>query len=146
MPGQLAGYSTLLKIGDGSTSESFDPIAEVLDIDGPSQARSQYDVTPHNTTGWREFIAGLRDGGSMKFSVNLIPGDVTQWDDSNALLGLFDSGALHNYRLVFPKGFCGAFAATVLEFGVKAPVDGALTADVNMKISGAITWTDTEPT
>ncbi len=146
MPGQLAGYGVLLKIGDGGTSESFDPIAEVLDIDGPSQERNLLDVTPHNTTGWREFISGLRDGGSIKFPVNLIPGDITQWDDDAALLGLFNSGNAHNFRLVFPNGYCGAFAATVLKFGVKAPVDGALTADIEMKISGEISWTSSEPT
>lgn len=139
MPGQLPGYSVLLKIGDGGTSEQFDPIAEVLDIDGPSQSRSQYDVTPHNTNGWREFIAGLRDGGTIKFPVNLIPGEATQWE-TDGLLGLFDSGENWNFQMLFPNNYTATFSAAVLEFGVKAPVDGALTADISMKISGEITW------
>jgi len=140
MTAAQAGNAVKLQIGNGGTGETFDDIAEVLDIDGPNQTRDSIEVTSHDSGGWREFIGGLRDGGEVSFSVNLIPGESTQWDDQYGLLGLFDSGISHSYRLFFPNGYNGLFEATVTDFGVKSPVDGVVSGDIKLKISGEVIW------
>ena len=144
MTNAIAGHAVALHIGNGSTAETFSAIAEVLDISGPNQTVEQIEVTSHSSAGWREFIAGLRDGGEISFPVNFIPGDTTQWGTGNdSLMDLFNTGTTWNYRIVFPNGYYGEFAALITAFGVSAPVDGAVTADMAMKISGAVTWDQT---
>ncbi len=135
-----AGFATILKIGNGATSETFDEIAEVLDIEGPSLTSSSIEVTSHSSGGWREYIGGLKDGGEISFSLNLVPNETTQWTDTHGLLGLYTSGATNNFQIIFPDSTQGDFAATVTDFGLKAPMDGQNKADVKMKISGEIQW------
>lgn len=135
MTNAIAGNGVLLKLGDGGTSEVFDTIAEVLDIDGPNQAREQIEVTSHSSAGWREFIAGLRDGGEVSFPINSVPTDQTQID----LRALIDSGAAANFKIVYPNGYRDTFAGVVTDWGTKSPVDGAVTEEIKIKISGEIT-------
>lgn len=131
----VAGNPVLLQLGDGNTgSETFDTIAEVLDIDGPNQTRAQIEVTSHSSNGWREFIAGLRDGGDISFPINSVPTDATQQD----LRALIDSGEAAHFKIVYPNGYRDTFSAIVTDYGTKSPVDGAVTDEIKMKISGEI--------
>jgi predicted secreted protein len=135
MTSAVAGNGVLLQLGDGGTAETFDTIAEVLDIDGPNQTREQIEVTSHSSAGWREYIAGLRDGGEVSFPINSVPTDSTQ----QALRALIDSGAEANFKIVYPNGYRDTFAAIVTDWGTKSPVDGAVTEEIKLKISGEIT-------
>jgi predicted secreted protein len=131
----IAGNGVLLKIGDsGGTAETYTTLAEVLDIDGPSQKRDSIEVTSHSSAGWREYIAGLRDGGEIKFDINFVPDDATQV----TLRGVFDDGITANFQIVYPNGTTDTFAATVTEYGTKSPVDGAVTESIGLKISGEV--------
>jgi predicted secreted protein len=134
MTSAIAGNGVLLQLGSGGTgSETFTTIAEVLDIDGPSQAREQIEVTSHSSEGWREYIAGLRDGGEVSFPVNFVPADQ---DDLRAL---YDDGTQANYKIVYPNGWKDTFAAIVTDWSTKSPVDGAVTDEIKLKISGEVT-------
>src|SRR5512139_540953 len=135
MTSAIAGNGVLLKIGDGGTAEVFDTIAEVLDIDGPNQTREQIEVTSHSSAGWREYIAGLKDGGEISFPINHVPTDATQQD----LYALLASGTTNNFKIVYPNGYRDTFAAIVTDYSTKSPVDGAVTDEVKLKISGAVT-------
>ncbi len=136
MTNAIAGNGVLLKMGNGATSnETFTTLAEVLDIDGPSQAREQIEVTSHSSGGWREYIAGLRDGGEVSFPVNMVPSDATQ----DALRDLYDSGESANFKIVYPNGYRDTFAAIVTDWSTKSPVDGAVTDEIKLKISGEVT-------
>lgn len=134
MTSAIAGNGVFLQLGNGNTgSESFTTIAEVLDIDGPNQTREQLEVTSHSSAGWREYIAGLRDGGEVSFGLNFVP---AEQDDLRAL---YDSGESANYKIVYPNGWKDTFAAIVTDWGTKSPVDGAVTDEVKLKISGEVT-------
>ena len=135
MTSAIAGNGVLLKLGDGGTSEVFTTIAEVLDIDGPNQTREQIEVTSHSSAGWREYIAGLKDGGEVSFPINSVPSDQTQDD----LLAMLESGEDANFKIVYPNGYRDTFAAIVTDWGTKSPVDGAVTEEIKLKISGAVT-------
>ena len=135
MTNAVAGNGVLLKMGDGGTAEVFDTIAEVLDIDGPSQTREQIEVTSHSSAGWREYIAGLKDGGEISFPVNMVPTDTTQQD----LYALLGSGTMNNFKIVYPNGYRDTFAAIVTDYSTKSPVDGTVTDEIKLKISGAVT-------
>ena len=128
----IAGNGVQLQLSSGDTGGSFTTIAEVLDIDGPNQEREQIEVTNHDSDGWREYIAGLRDGGEISFGVNMVPGSQ---DD---LRTQYDNGTQENYQILYPNGWKDAFAAIVTSWGTKSPVDGAVTDEIKLKISGEV--------
>jgi len=141
MSNAIAAYGTLLKIGDGGTSESFTTIAEVGDIDGPSVEVNAIDVTSHSSANaMKEFVAGLIDPGEISFPINFLPTETTH-DDSDGLWADMIARTLRNFEMVFPDTSECAFAALVTAMSLKEPVDDKLSADVTLKISGPIVWT-----
>ncbi len=142
MSGALAAFGTFLKIGDGGGPETFTTIAEVTDLGGPKLKRDTIDVTNHSSSGkWREFLAGLKDGGTVSMKLNFIPTNATH-SPTTGLLNDFDDGTLRNFKLYFTDAgpTIASFAAIVTSFEPAEPVDGALTADSELKVSGAVSW------
>lgn len=137
----VAGYGTLLKIGDGAGPEVFTTIAEVKDISGPSIDQGTEEVTTHSSPGRaREFIATLLDGGEVSFDVNWTA-DATQGPDS----GLYDDmidGTRRNFQLAFPtetNDVC-TFPGIVTGYEFDAPVEGVLGASITIKVTGLPVW------
>lgn len=53
-------------------------IAELTSISGPSETMSPIDVTSHDSPdAFREFVAGILDGGEISIEGNFIKGDST---------------------------------------------------------------------
>lgn len=141
-------FGTILAYGNGeSPSEEFTIIGQVKDIEGPNMSRETVDVTHHQSTGgYRKFLASLRDAGEITFSVELDPSDPSH-DQNTGLLALFEKDTATNFRLVFPVegqvGYLGyAFAGFVTGYSPKAPVTGSLTADITIRVAGAITQSE----
>ena len=139
MTSALSAYATLLKIGDAADPEVFTTIAEVVNIGGPSLSLDPIDVTNHSSpSAWKEFVAGLKDGGEVSFEVNFIPTEATHKNAAGGLLNDLDGRTLRNFELIFPDS--GAtkwtFAAFITGFEVAAPVDGKLSASITLKLSG----------
>ncbi len=135
----ISAFGTLLKIGDGGTTETFTTIAEVTNISGPKLSVNTIDVTSHSSTG-KQFISGLKDGGEVTFTINFAPTGATH-SRTSGLLKDYENRTLRNFQLVFPDAgsTTWSFAALVTNFDAKMPVDGALTADVTLKVSGVPT-------
>lgn len=134
----ISAFGTLLKIGDGGSPENFTTIAEVKDISLSHFARDMIDVTTHSSTeGWREFMAGLKSGGEVTFEINFLPTDATH-SYAAGLLHDWEGGTLRNFKIVLTDAgnTTWTFAAIVSDFVPKAPVSGALTAAVTLKLSG----------
>lgn len=140
-------FGTVLAFGDGGNVEVFTKIGQVKDISGPNMSRDTIDVTNHDSpNGYKEFLASLRDGGEVTFTVEYDPGDPNH-DQSTGLLYLFGLNVRTNFQLIFPVtasvGFWGyTFTGLVTAFGAKAPVDGSLTADMTIKVAGAVALAD----
>lgn len=138
MSNAVAGFGSLLKIGDGAGPEVFTTIAEVKDISGPSLSMATIDVTNQSSTGgWAEFIGGIKDAGEVTFDVNFLPADATH----NAATGLirdYNNRTKRNFQLVFPDAGATtwSFAALVTAFQPTEPIGDALTASVTLKITG----------
>lgn len=134
------GYDTLLKIYNGST---YTTIAQVRDIEGPGLKMDTIEVTSRDTSKWRKRIAGLKDGGTVTFDIVYDPDAVTH-DSTTATTGLayyMLNGLSRAFQLVLPdvSPQTIAFTAFVTSFKPKAPMEGALTADVELQITGAVT-------
>lgn len=136
----IFAQGTLLKIGDGgSPSESFTTIAEVKSINGPKFDTADIDVTTHDTSdGFHEYIAGLKEGGELAFAINFVPTHATH-DLASGLLGRYmeDGDKRHNFQVVLPDvaHTTWVIPGFVKSFGILAPVDNVLAADVAIKVS-----------
>lgn len=133
----ISSFGTLLKMGNGATTEVFSTIAEVLDIDGPDLSLSTEEVTNHGSTGgWEEHIGTILSGGEVSFEINYVPTAPTQ----AALITAMTTRDVTNFQVIYPNagsdGF--GFAALVTGFKSKAPVKGKLAADVKFKITGPV--------
>ena|SRR3990167_3011197 len=137
----VAAFGTLLKLGDGGGSEVFTTIAEVKDITGPSLTGNPIDVTSHDSpSAVMEFIAGLKDGGTITFTVNFLSSNATQ-SYAAGLLKDWWNRTKRNFQLVFPYAspITWTIPALVTQFTPSEPVAGALTASVSLKVAGAPT-------
>jgi len=139
---EYAGYLTKLeKLDPPSTWEE---VAQIRDLSGPAAEADQIEAS-HRGSRWRKYVAGMVDGGEVSFDVVFDP-DHGSHDPTVAgsMYDLLESGEVQQYRITFP-GQAGAtttatFDAFVSGFEVTSPLEDAITADLTLKITGAITW------
>ena len=128
-----AGVGTSFRRWDGT---NWVAIAEINSITGPGKTRDTIDVTSLDSTGgYREFIGGFRDGGTVTLPMNFTR------DTYDLMNTDFESDVLKNYEIYLPdtEGTSFEFEALVTELGLAIPADDKITSDVTLKISGQIT-------
>ncbi|MCX4572289.1 outer capsid protein Hoc [Streptomyces sp. NBC_01571] len=129
----LDAFGIALKRSDMATpTASFTTIGNVTSVSGPEIERETYDVTAHDSTsGWREFIGGLKDGGEVSLDVNYDP------RKHDVYVADFEDIAPRDYKLTFP-GTIGEWALKLIltGFSQEAPVDDKLAASLKFKVSG----------
>jgi len=111
-------------------------IAEVNSISGPTMTRDFIDVTSLDSTGgYREFIAGFRDGGTVSLTMNFTRAtyDVMKAD--------FEDDTSQNYEIFLADTdeTSFEFAGLVTELPLEIPTDDKITANVTMKVVGQVT-------
>jgi len=134
--GAISGVGTKFKRSDMTSSPAFTEIGEINTITGPSMSRTTIDVTTLDSTGgYREFITGFRDGGTVVLNMNFTR---TTYE---AMMTDFDSDDVVDYQLVLPDSAATTFniAALVTELPLDVPTDDKITANVTLKISGQVT-------
>jgi predicted secreted protein len=143
MPTQAtSGFGTLLQRGDAGAPEVFATIAEVKNITALNLTIETLDATSHSSTGgYREWLPSFKDAGEVTAEMNFVPGDPNQNPDTG-LISDFDNRTLRNFRLVFPDiaATTVQVAAYVTGFQINAPIDGILSANLTLRITGAPTW------
>ncbi len=138
-----AGIGTLLKLGDGAGPEVFTTIAEVLDISGPTLTSDLVDITNMDSAGsYEESLPTILRSGEVTFSVNFLPVNVTQ-SFTAGLIKDFKDRTKRNFELVFTDSgnTTWTFAGYVTNVTPQAPVAGALTMDVTIKLTDQPTLT-----
>ena len=132
---KYAAFRTLLKRA-GTT------IANVQSISGPGLALDTEDVTTHDSTGaWEEVVGTILRSGEVSLDIVYDPNAATHKYAATGLLYDLVSRTAVAYTLVFPStaAVTWSFNALVTGFEPSAPFDGALTASVKMKLTGAPT-------
>jgi predicted secreted protein len=123
------GYGAIL-------TRAGNPIAELKSINGPTEKADALDVTVLNSTGgFREFIAGLKDGGEVSMEGNLYVGDTL---GQVAMHSDLAAGTVRAYVLTFPTamGATFTFNALVTAWETGTPVDNAVPFKGTVKITG----------
>jgi len=127
-----AGVGTIFQRWSGSV---WAAIAEVLSITGPGMSRDTIDVTSLSSSGgYREFIAGFRNPGTLQLSLNFNRAtyDLFKTD--------FESNTARNYRIVLPdiENTSIELIGLVTEVPLTIPTDDKITFDVTIQITGPV--------
>ena len=137
---EFAARGTIFSIEIG-TGGTYTDVAQVRGIGGPSLAADPLDVSAHDDGArfYRDFIQGFHDPGEVTLELLFEPALVTQGDFSEGLLGLYDSGEVHHYRVIWPTTGADTwdFDGIVVGYEPDAPHDDALVATVTIKLVGA---------
>lgn len=130
-----AAFGALLKKGDGASPEVFTAIAQIGDITGPDQKVDTIDTTTHNQANkYKAFIGGLMEGGDVKLPVFFDPANATH----TGLITTLEAGVLANYQLSLPvsPAVKWSFAGLITNLGHTYKMNGAVMADLTVKVSG----------
>ena len=128
-----AGVGTVFQRWSGS---GWVKIAEINTITGPTMTRDVIDVTSLDSTdGYREFITGFRDAGTVTLSMNFTRSTY------ETMKGDFESNTKQNYEIVLPDDEVTSleFEGLVTECPLTIPPDDKITVEVTIKISAGVT-------
>lgn len=129
----FAGVGTLFRRWSGT---AWVNIAEVNSISGPTMSRDTIDVTSLDSTGgYREFIAGFRDPGTVQLSMNFTR-------DTFDMMKLdFENNDAQNYEIYLPDDEKTSleFSGLVTELPIEITADDKVTSTATIKITGQVT-------
>jgi len=112
---------------------SYEPIASIKSIAGPTKTRGTIDTTALDTVGgYRTFIAGFRDGGQVTLNM------LFERDGYELMNADFEDEDEVDYKITLPDDdqTSISFSGLVTELPLNIPTDDAVTADVTIKVSG----------
>jgi hypothetical protein len=148
---EYAGYRVILK---RKVTATFEAIAQVGDISGPSVESEQIEVS-HRADGvpanmWRRYVAGMKDGGEVTFTLIFDPDDASHDPTlSTSMYNLATSGLPGEFQMVLPgqgtDTTTAEFDAYVTNMDMDAPLEDGLTQEVTLKVTGPITWAHVPP-
>jgi len=128
----VSGVGTKFNRWSGS---AWVALAEVNNITGPTMTRDFIDVTSLDSTGgYREFITGFRDAGTISCTMNFTR------DSYDLLKADFESATAQNYQIVLPDVESTGldFEGLVTEIPLTIPTDDKITVDLTIKITGEV--------
>ena len=134
------GHGTTLALSAaGSVVAPYTSLGEVTSISPPPMTRDIIDATHmESVDGWREFIAGLKDGGEMSVDLNFVPGSAT----TATLVAMQTEIVPRRARLTFPDGTDWGFNLFCTGMSPAVPVDDKMTATATFKITGEPDFAD----
>ena len=135
MTSGVSGYGTLLN-WDGAD------LAEVKTISGPSESMDTIDLTSHDSADkFREFVAGIHDGGEITVEGMCIVGDTT---GQVAMHADFQATTVKAWEIRFPS-YASAPVITgngyIISWSWDFPYDGPITFTCTIKVTGKPTYT-----
>ena len=127
----VAGKGTILEW-------NASPVVELTSISGPTETMDTIDVTSHDSDdAYREFVAGIKDGGDISFEGNFIKGDV---DGQIAMHTDFQAGTKRAWVIKMPGWVPGspqiAGNGYVTAFSMSYPYEDKISVSGTIKITG----------
>ena len=142
--GKQAAFGAILKADAlaGDIAGTYRNVAYITAIKGPGLSVDTVDVTSHDSASTaEEVVATIFRTGEITLSLVYDPTDVTI-KYVNGLLGKMIAKTLEGFKIYFNNNTTEAsrsiwlFNAYITGFEPSMPADGALTADMKLKISG----------
>lgn len=131
--------------GDGQSPQTFQEVKHCGDMDVPSGKRNFENSTTHTSAdngGYEEYEPTTLDAEAFKCPFNLDPSDPVH------LAILQDAGSAtrrdYKVRLNYTTPLWVKFSGYVVGVTTKAPVKGIYSSELEIKVTGAVTVTETE--
>lgn len=133
------GYGTKVRVATPEDPVTFLELGEITGVTPPPMTRDIIDATHMASPNrFREFIAGLVDGGEMSMTMNFVAASAS----TTRLLAMQTETEPSPVEVEFPNGSVWSFNAYCTGFEPDAPVDDKMTASVTFKVTGAPTFED----
>lgn len=95
---------SIFQIGDGTTTEAFTSVAELVDVIPPQESKDSVEVTNHGSDDdTREYLPGLKDGGTSTIVLNWLPSNATH-NKATGLRKHYEDKLNHNYKIILVDG------------------------------------------
>ena len=134
----ILGLGLALKMGNGSSPQTFTTLAQANDVSGFGQEAPLVDVTHYQSTN-REYIQGIPDGKQFTAKANYLVNDSTQL----AAIAAHVAKTAKDFRMYLPSPYNGSyyyFSAQILGYEISPPVDNKIEITFTFKISGAVSY------
>lgn len=135
------GPGFLLQKGDGAAPENFTTVPGVKDLSGaPEVTTDTTDITNQSSSGgFEEIVTGIIRSGQLTFTLIYNPSDPTH-DGTTGLYADTKNKTLRNFRVTIPgSAIKVSLSGYVVGFKNTMPVNGPMTVDVTIKITGVPT-------
>lgn len=142
----VGAQTTTLKHGTTASPTGYVAIGEIRSINGPGPTADRIDVTSLDTVGsYREYVAGFKNPGEVSLTCNLLTAHVLDASPSTETVAeMLVSGLVHSWQIDFPQAglaVIATFDAYVGTYSVTASVGEAVTVNITLVLTGAVTWT-----
>lgn len=110
-------------------------VGELTDASISGGDVSFIDITNHGSSGgYREFVSGLKDGGTLELAGNYDVSDTGQAYIAN------NEGAEAAVVVTFADTSTASFSTIIGAYDVTNPLDDKISFSASLKITGEITW------
>jgi predicted secreted protein len=125
----LSAFGTIFTLGStGSTGV----IGNLTGISGPGISADTIDVTSHDSdAAYREFVAGVIDGGEISLEGNLLTAAA-----GNAFMTAINARSTTACSIIFPTIGKWTFSAVPTGFETDAPFEDKLSFSASLKVTG----------
>lgn len=133
------GVGATLGLGNSASPTVYTNVAEITNISGPEISVEQVEAsTLDSTGGYKEFIPGLKDGGSVSFTMNW-----TNKASQQSIRNLIGGTSNSKFLITLPTSPLSRFRfeGIVESMSWSAEPNAPMTSDVTIKISGAVAFT-----
>lgn len=131
----IKSQGATIALSDGASPEVYTAVANINTISLSGVVAGEIEVTDLSSTA-KEFLQGLEDPGSVTINGFYDYSNTQQSTMRDAVGGSTSS----NYRITLSDSHTIDFAALVSSFQMNVAVDGAVEMVMELKITGAITW------
>ena len=139
----IVGVGATLQVGSNASPTTWTSIAEVVTISGPEVSSDLVEAsTLDSAAGYKEFIAGNQDGGTLSLTLNFV--NTSAQRDLRALQGALVASP---FRLLLPTSPTSwfYFDGRLVDWSQGAEPNAPMQAEVGIKISGAVTFSSGTP-
>lgn len=111
-------------------------VGGIENIGLPEQSKDDVELTDHSSAGDREYVPGLREGGTVGLEGNNLPADAGQM----ALRANYDADGTDGAVVItLPNGTTYTFDGYVNALGGDNPFDAEASFTASIKVTGAVT-------
>ena len=132
MSNAISAHGTLVKRASVT-------IGELMDITPPSLLRNTFDTTNQNDAD-ESFVVGVKRKGELQFTINFLPSGDSTHGTVSGLMKAYTDGTKDLWQITYPDGSSWSFSGFVVNISPKAPVDGAMQADVTVRPTNAFVF------